>query len=502
MIKEKDDIQDLMARCYGSTRVTAKTLFPERFFAPFTSLHEQIFDLIDSGAPRIAIAAPRGIGKTSIVGLALAGKEILFRSKKFLVYVSNSATSAEMQTENLKMELASNTIIRELFGPIKTKNVFGVNEMFSKKTWITSGGTLVLPRGSGQQIRGVLYGNNRPDLIVIDDLEDTETIENKDVRRKRKDWFTADLLKSVSRLNKNWQIVYIDTLKHEDALLQDLIDSSDWESLRLEICDDNYKSLVPEFMSDEEVMREVEYHRNQGQLDVFYREFRNMPVSKEDAVFMPSYFKQYNETDKEFRKIVHELENIVIVDPAKTVKLHSAESAIVGIGFHSPTGTIYVRDVVADKFHPDELYEEMFRMGNSLNARVLGVEVTSLNEFITQPIKNEMLKRGTGNSFSNFIELKARAKKEDRIAALVPYYRQGYVYHNENCCGGLEAQLAGFPRSKRFDIMDALAYVLEMLELGSRYHEPPESDEEQEEMDYAELEKENDEPVEGWRIAV
>jgi len=129
-----------------------------------------------------------------------------------------------------------------------------------------------------------------------------------------------------------------------------------------------------------------------------------------------------------------------------------------------------------------------------LNARAVGVEVTSLNEFIVQPIKNEMSKRG---QFFELIELKARGKKEERIASLVPYYRQGYIYHNSACCGGLEAQLLGFPRSKMWDIMDAAAYVIEMLELGDRYFDSPE--EENSEDEFAELEY--DAPIQDWRMA-
>jgi len=260
------------------------------------------------------------------------------------------------------------------------------------------------------------------------------------------------------------------------------------------MCDDNYKSNCPEFMSDEDVMKEVRYHRANAMMDVFYREFRNIPVSKEDATFKEEYFKQYHEASEEFQKALSNIESVVIVDPAKTVKLHSAESAVVGWGIDRASARMYVRDVVSKKITPDELYDEMFLMAARLSAKVVGVEVTSLNEFIVQPIKNEMSKRG---QFFELIELKARGKKEQRIASLVPYYRQGYIYHNEACCGGLEAQLLGFPRSKMWDIMDAAAYIIEMLELGDRYFDPPEMGDPEDEF----KELEYDEPLQNWRMA-
>ena len=56
-----------------------------------------------------------------------------------------------------------------------------------------------------------------------------------------------------------------------------------------------------------------------------------------------------------------------------------------------------------------------------------------------------------------------------------------------------------FPRSKLWDIMDGFAYIVEMLELGERYFEPPIDEEDDPEAEYKELEYE--EPVDNWRFA-
>ena len=125
---------------------------------------------------------------------------------------------------------------------------------------------------------------------------------------------------------------------------------------------------------------------------------------------------------------------------------------------------------------------------------------SSLEEFIKQPFLNEMNRRGR---FYEFVWLKARGGqnqqkgKEGRVAALAPFYRQGFVYHNRQCCADLEAQLLSFPKSRLWDIMDALAYIVEMMEMGGRYFQPPEelddSEAEYDELDY--------EPaMDGWRV--
>ncbi len=500
--KNQKEIQDLLVECTRSTKMMAKVFFPERFFVPFSRLHDQIFEIIDSGAPRIAIAAPRGFGKTSIVALAFAARKILFNYSKLFMLISMSFDAAVLQTENLKFELLSNPMVKKLFPPIKMRGAENIDESFSKRAWVT-GDTLVYPRGSGQQVRGILYHNNRPDVIVVDDLEDPETISNDDLRLKRKEWFHADVLKATSRVRRNWQIVYIDTLKHEDSLLEDLINSGDWESLRLEACDDNLQSNAPQFMSNEEVKREHQYHRDHGMLDVFYREFRNIPVSKEDAVFRPEFFKMYSEEGDRLRikspfggedEIIqtNRLINVVLCDPAKTVKLRSADSAVGCIGVDRSSRKIFARDIFSGKVDPDELYDQMFQMVQRFNAMILGVEVTSLHAFISQPIQSEMRVRGI---YPIYLELNAVGKKEDRVAKLAPLYKLGYVYHNVNCCDKLESQLVGFPRSKQWDVMDMLAYIIPTMDKMAFYFDPEDMNDEDIEKEFEELEVDNDDPM-------
>ena len=483
MLKDQTDVRETMERCFGSTKATAKVIFPERFNLPFSALHEEIFKILDNDDIKQAvIAAPRGFGKTSLCTIAHPAKRILFGEKKFIVPISATATNAVTQGENLKRELLYNPVVKELFGPMKS-------DSFSRDQWITASGTMIMPRGAGQQVRGNLFDKYRPDLIIADDLENSEAVMSEEQRKKLKDWWFSDVCNSINRSLDNWKIIVIGTVLHEDSLLINLLEDPNWHSVQLSICDDQYHSNWPDFMSDEDVMKLRDEHAARGQLDMFYREYRNIPVSTEDATFRPEYFQYYNEPDLAENK---DIENVIMIDPAKTVKLHSAESAIVCVGIDRASARLYVRDIVAEKLYPDQLYDEAFKMAVRMGAKVVGIEVTSLNEFITQPIKNEMFKRG---QFFELIELKARGKKEDRIAALVPFYRQGYVFHNKACCGGLEAQLLAFPRSRLADIMDALAYIVEMMELGERYFEPPEQEDSESEYDELDF----DEAVNDWR---
>lgn len=484
------ELKNILSNCAISTRMTALTFFPERFYMPFAEeVHGKIFDLIDGPEQKVAIAAPRGYGKTSIVALALMARWILFNHTGFIVYINKSHDAASLQTENLRRELVTNKEIKAFFGNFKQRdpNKAEFDEVFSKKAWVAYN-TLVWPRGAGQQVRGVLFKNDRPGLIIIDDLEDPEQITNDDYRKKQYEWLYADVVKAVPRIGplaKQWKIVYIDTLKHEDSVLQKLMNSTEWASVRLEACNDNFESTAPGFISNEDIEKEWNQHVSAGQTDVFFRELRNLPISTKDSAFRAEYFKYYNipfgntkkEGDIETLDVDVQqntnIETVIILDPAKTVKIHSAESAIIGIGIDLASAKVYIRDVISEKMYPDEIYTALFGMAQLLNAKVLGIEETSLNEFIKQPIKNEMFRRG---NFYELIWLKARGgmKKELRVKELVPYYRGGYIYHNASCAGirKLEQQLLMFPRSALWDLMDAEAYLIEMLELGERYFSP------------------------------
>lgn len=507
----KEEIKDILVECFPYTGKFARTFLHERFYRPFSSLNNLIFDILDDETKQqVVIAAPRGWGKTSTINFAYPAKRILYQTSKFIVPVSCTATQAGLQSENLKFELVSNQLIRRIFGNVSVGTVsddeVGGKALWTKDMWLASGGTFVMPRGAGQQIRGVIYRNKRPDLIIVDDLENSESVMSLEQRIKLKEWFFADLCNSVNRDNKDWRIIVIGTVLHEDSLLQNLLDDPDWYSVRLELCDDNYKSNWPEYMTDDDVKKLAESYRRKGLLDTFYREYRNLPISREDASFKQSYFRYINMSEINLA----EEETIIIIDPAKTVQLHSAETAIIGISLNAKKQRISIIDLVADKLHPHEIYEHAFAMADRIGAKTIGIEVTSLNEFITYPFRNEILKRK--KYYINLVELKARDKKENRVKAMVPFYRLGYIYHNPACCGPLEAQLLAFPRPTRWDCMDAEAYFIEMFALGDRFFYNDPTDEEDAdgikgphddvEAEYAALGNEFDEELgDEWMLA-
>lgn len=507
---DKNDplILQIIEKASKSTKSSCSLLMSETFFAPFSVLHDKIFEVVDSIFNWNAIAAPRGLGKTSIAR-AVAIRGILFRDYNFIVYISNSATLAEMQTETIKHELLTNKFIKQVFGSIKLSDYDGADDTFSKMAWVAFGNTFILPRGSGQQVRGLNWMGKRPDLIIIDDLEDKNEILNERIRENQRNWFFSDVLKTESAYGNPAKIIYIDTVKHEDSLLELLLNAPEWNSVRLSICDDNYNSFDTNYMTTEEIKKEVDEHRAKGLLDLFYMERMNIPIATVDAVFKQEYFRYFEDygeelvitvtdesgkVDKE-RVPTSRLLHVTIVDPAKTLQLHSAESAIVTMAVDRESHKIFVRDIFHGKVRPDALYNEMFRQVEVFNSNILAVEVTSLHQFISQPIEQEMMLR---HIHPVFAELNARGKKEERIASgLASHYKLGYMYHNKINCGPLESQLLWFPRSKLWDVMDAAAYITKIMDEYSYYFEP---DDDYSDPDNVYKELVNERPLSGWRI--
>lgn len=491
------EVVSLLRHCDKSTGAFCKAFFPDRFHRPFSPIQGKIFEVLDDDTIQQAvIMAPRGWGKTSTVNLGYPAKRMLLPKKpnQFIVNISCTAAQAVMQSENLKRELVSNPLVTKIFGQQKTSN-------WSKEQWATSLGTFYLPRGNGQQVRGILYRNERPNLILVDDLEDAEAVRSEEQREKLFEWFSADVLNSVDRGSHDWRVIVIGTLLHEDSLLARLVEDPNWHDVRIGLCDTNYKSLWPEFMSSEEILELRDEYAAKGQLDVFYREYMNLPISVEDASFRQSYFKYYNES--EFRQKVKFSETVVIIDAAKTVKPHSDFSSIIAISADLINQAFYVRDLVVERLHPDEIVNIAFGMAQQLGAHAIGYETTSLHEFIDYPLKNELRRRGLN---IELVPLAARGKKGDRIAALIPLYRQGYIYHNPTVCGPLEQQLLSFPRSKFDDAMDSMAYLIEMFETGERYFRASEladealADAELRALEEEEMAEEFDD-ISGWRLS-
>jgi hypothetical protein len=453
----------------------SRAFFPHYLDFPFSDDHKRYFALLDDKTKRlIVVAAYRHFAKSAITDIFYGSRETLFRYIRYGEIISKSEDKAMEELMNLKRELTTNERIVDCFGELKSEEkdlkwAAGSFEIRFEDGFIVKW----VAKGMKSQQRGLRVGAYRPDLIIGDDMEDPDEIDNDLIRTKRKKRFKADVLHSADA--RRARIILIDTIKHEDSLMceylekaspkanpdwEDTPESMRWHGLLLEVCDDNYISNWPEFRTTEELKAEANDARKDGSLDLWMRERRNVVISPETQSFKTDFFHPYDEED--FQRTIGQrsLQSAVIVDPSKGLQPESGFTAIVGVSIDHAMGGLYVRDVVNQKLHPDEIYDETVNMARKLKTINIGVEDHGLHEFIRNPFEDFLRKEG----FFNIIWLKPRGRaKEERIKSLIPYYRRGVIWHNPKVCGALESQLMVFPHGKYKDVADALAYFNEMF---------------------------------------
>lgn len=486
----KNELRDLLVIAARKLTVWAKMFFPERFRMPFSRLHERVAEVLDDRSLRkVLILAHRGFGKTSFVSYAFTSRCILLRETRFVPYISKTATYSETQTDALRQALTTNKRITTLFGKIGARYVKrDVVDQFSRKAWVArfpTGGdpTFVLPRGALQQVRGLLYRDYRPDLVLIDDLEDELHLNSPEQRRRIREWFFGAVMETVSQEpGASWRIIFTDTVKHSDSVVEHIRELPDWTVVEAPICDDKYRavSFVPQEIVDEKLADA----RRRGQLDVFAREHMCKPIAAEAAAFKATDFQYFDESDPEFRKRLPFMRHVVIVDPAKTANMSSAETGFAVWSIDVQTNRMYVRRAFGQRLYPNEIYDVAFDLCDEFGALVLAVETTGLGEFIRQPFMSAARQRGRA---VHFLDLRARRGAEElagveggkaaRVSSLIPYYRTHRVFHARTGCEELEVQLLQFPRSRRWDVMDAAAYIVQVMEEMAMYFSPSSLDE-------------------------
>lgn len=481
---------DKLMECKNNTLRFGKLFFPNRFSREFDEGHYKIQAVLDGNHRFRLILAPRGTGKTSIVKTYLT-KRIAYQEKQNIVYVSHSQSHSIKQTEDIK-EALTDRKITDVFGEMKPH---GRDARWSMKGYETNSGIFVTPLGAGQQVRGLLHGDYRPDEIIVDDLEDDTAVKNEVRREELKEWFLSALLGVIDQANENAQFTVIGTLLHPGALLAYLLEDPMWQSIKLELCDDDFNTNYPNYLDTEKVRELAELFRSQGKLDKFYLEFRNSYLPS-DATYNKDCFQDFDGT------VPPTAETVILVDPAKSRGKKSAETGIVVASIDTIDQKIYVHRAFGEKLSPQEIYSKILDLADQYQPKAIGIESTGLSEFIMHPFKDEMLKR---KRFWNVQDIPARGDKEDRARYLSYYYHSKHVYHEKGQCLKLEAQLLSYPRCERWDVIDALAHLIELKDIGSRLWQSEETNLQKElDMIDAEMKTEEDTGIEelgdSWRI--
>lgn len=512
--REKDERRDRAARFMYDPMGWAQYYKPEVFDHEMTYQHIEAWRMLgDYTIPKAVECAWRGKGKTTVCS-TLVEHGICYRQFKFVLYISKSFDAACEVTEGIKTELLTNNRIKEDFGVLRAQEYGGQDLSYSKKAWYVcdpqTGApfAFVVPRGINQQVRGkqVRIGGRvyRPDFIVIDDLEDDTEVENEELRKRDRKWFFGSLMKCIdtkknpdARSNRwsvnydnpvvvPWRVRYIDTLKHEDAMMSRLLQDGDWSRLvnpvgefyKDEIGRQRIRSLVPELISTATLSREVASAKENGVFDEFCREMMCVPIATDGDNYSRDLFQYYNEGELHLQ-IRRDVDRMVICDPAKTATSRSAYTAILAAAFDASKNKGYFRKLVNRRLHPEEIIEEAIKLCLETNSQVLAVDLTGLDEWGEYLFKSFLAKAGMWDI--QLIDLKGRvgaagdfgkgkeAAKIARAAMLLPFYRNKVILHEHSLKDSpLEAQALSYPRPRFWDCLDCAGYFPRALALMGR----------------------------------
>jgi hypothetical protein len=201
-----------------------KAYMPDLFNKDFGDHTRQILatadDVISSNAQEnLLIVAPREHGKSTTSSVAVPCRAILYEKKWFVFFISANADTSANFLEKCKKVLESPEVTED-FGTQKGRK-WNADEI------CTAGGRWIACAGWKSGIRGI-NKDTRPDLIILDDLEDKQTMESDSMRQKLETCFNDE----IGRLGYHkTDMFYIGTLLSEDSLLARKMKDPSWKLL-------------------------------------------------------------------------------------------------------------------------------------------------------------------------------------------------------------------------------------------------------------------------------
>lgn len=484
-----------------SPRAFAEVYLKNNCSAPYSKMHLEMFKklrkITRTRGARVAIAAPRGHAKSTIVSLVYVLWCALYLKERLILIASNTTEQAAALLKDIKHQLKENPLLISDFPEIFRGK--------KPKPWRDNkiqlpNGVMIRAYGAGQSPRGIKNDKYRPGLIIADDLEDEEKVESEEQREKLRSWFSGTLLNTGT---PDTNVIVIGTILNHNSLLANLVDPERtpgwdgktykaiekfsenqklWERwsaifrsreeyreetglagakkffrFKKQILLEGTKVLWPEWESyyDLMVMRETE-----GDI-YFQREKQNCPLDPKQCIFKKENMHFW---DNEFRDTQHLIEAVGrhgffygACDPGLGRSAKADYTAIIVLLKDVRTKILYV--IAADILHcsPDQAIQRIVDYSGIYKLLRFAVESNNFQQLMIDNLKHHLLEKGR----KVFIKsLNHSSQKRARIASLEPYVSQGLLRFNSKH-QELLRQLLQFPMAKNDDGPDALEMAVE-----------------------------------------
>ena len=440
---------------------------------------------------RQVVAAPRGHAKSTNFTFKDSLHAILYAYKHYILILSDSSEQAEGFLDDIKTELEDNGNIIMDFGSLKGEKAWRTGVILTK-TDIKAEAI-----GSGKKVRGRRHRNWRPDLIVLDDIENDENVNTPEQRRKLKNWFD----KAVSKAGDTYtDIMYIGTILHYDSLLNNVLQNpryktkkyraviseavntklwDEWEGIYTNLFNENHEEDARAFYEahEEEMLlgAEVLWEEKLSYYDLmeikvsegaasFNSELQNDPIDPESATFNPEWFDYYEPELIDFSS--PEFVFVAANDPSLGKNKKSDTSSIINLALSTKTGYMYVADASVEKRKPDVIIDDVFEMNRRLKRDYkkgfykFGVEVVQFQYFFKEVMAAKSAEEG---EYIPIEEIQSTVNKVLRIESLQPVIKNKYLKFNREHKTLLK-QLQEFPMGKNDDAPDGLQMAVQLAQ--------------------------------------
>ncbi len=475
---------------------------------PTPDFHHELWAEACSDHQFIAIAAPRRHAKTTAGTIGYGLSELLFRQSRYCVIVSDTEAQAAMFVQQMAAELQTNTELIELFG-IKKNEKGEVAFLRDSQTDIIvefqDGVTFrVVAKGAEQKLRGMLWNNKRPDLVIVDDLENDELVMNVDRRNKLRRWFRGAL---IPMLSKRGKLRMWGTVLHEDSVLNNLMPKRQdkrfrenglkewidnpkrdmWHSIKYRAHTRDFSEILwPEAWPMEKLQMLRKEFADAGMSDVYSQEMLNEPIDESVALVKRSDLLPMIPEDKTKR-----LKFYITADLALSEKQRADYTVFVVAGVDEDR-IIQIRQVIRERIDTLEIIEMIFTLNQIYQPEAIGIEKMLILQSIGPFFREECIKR---QEFPTIVPLAHEGKdKVQRFknmqgrlrAKTVKFDKEGDWYP------AFEDEILKFPRGTKDDQVDAFAYIGKLLNIIIEAPTDQEAEDEEYELEYGNHKYEHD----------
>lgn len=439
-----------------SSEVFIEVFLAEHLAFPVPEFHKTIFDrLKDDTLARVLLAIPRDHAKTTLAKLAVLWY-FLFSDYRFAVYLSNTSTIAIGACRDI-MEYMKSPNFVSLFGEIEIHK-----ESETIGLWIFSIGTkrcILRAAGAGQQMRGINVDNARPDIAVVDDLEDIDNTATEMLQKKLDTWMFRTFLKAMGRRCK---VIWLGNMISNTCLLFRLSQRPNWNPVVLGSLvfgeDGTLSPLWPDRWPLEVLAADLEEYQDLGQVEGWFAEMMNMPGAGVNG-FATDGLKYADIPDA-----ADIIGAFITIDPAFSEKTSADDCAVVVhvIPRYAPPMVV---DYRVGKWDEYGLYLVARELAREWRAWLWGIESVAAQGALGTLFRLYAIQ----DHLEEVLEIHALpagiTQKAERIGAWVSLIAKGgYALPRGDI--GIAAQLSHYDRTKRKnkdDLIDSCAYGLLML---------------------------------------